>query len=47
MNQNAIYVCIFQYNKICSFLARNADVTKTQGVFQVIHKLFGSSIGNV
>ena len=37
MYQNAIYICIFWYTKICWFPMKNADVSTIQGVCHVIH----------
>ena len=47
MYQNATYICISWYNKICWFPVKNADVSRTQGVCHVIHIFFGSSLGKV
>ena len=42
MYQNAIYIYIN-----ADFRWKSADVSGTQGVCQVIHKFFGSSLGKV
>ena len=44
MFQSAIYICISWY---IDFLWKNADIGRTQGVCHVIHKFFGSSLGEV
>ena len=44
MYQNTIYICIFWYSKICWFPMKNADVSRTQGLYHVIHLFFGSSL---
>ena len=33
--------------KFTNFLSENADVSRTQGVFHMIHTFFGSSLGKV
>ena len=45
--QNAAYICISWYSKICRFPVKNADASRTQGVCHVIHIFFGSSLGKV
>ena len=47
MGQNAIYVCISWYCKICWFLMENDGVSRNQEVFYVIHIFFGFSLGNL
>ena len=39
-----MYICIFWYSKICLFLVKNANVSRTQGVCHVIHIAFGTSL---
>ena len=45
MHQNVIYICISWYRKICWFPVKNADVSRTQGVYHMIYLFFGSSLG--
>ena len=45
MYLNGISICISWYSKICWFLVKNADVSRTQGVYHVIHIVFESSLG--
>ena len=47
MYLNGIYICISWCSKICWFLVKNADASRTQGVCHVIHIVFGSSLGEV
>ena len=47
MYQNAIYTCISWYYKISQFSVKNADVSRSQGVFHMIYIFFGSSVGKV
>ena len=47
MYQNAIYICFSWYNQIYLFLWKNVDVSRTQGVFHMIHIFFGPSLGKV
>ena len=47
MYQNAIYICISWYNKICWFPLKNADVSRNQGLCHVIHISFWSSLGKI
>ena len=37
MCQNAIYICISWYSKIFWFPTKNADVSRTEGVYHLIH----------
>ena len=43
MYQDAIFICISWYGKICWFPVKNADVSRTQVVCYVIYVFFGSS----
>ena len=49
MYQNAVYAIIvfLDIAKFADFWWKNADVRRTEGVCQVIHKFFGSSLGKV
>ena len=47
MYRNAIYICISWYSKIFWFSVNNADVSRTQGVYYMIHIFFGSSLDKV
>ena len=40
MYQNAVYICITWYSKICWFPVKNADVSRTHGMCHVIHLFF-------
>ena len=33
--------------KFADFLSKNADVSRTQGAYHMIHTFFGSSLGKV
>ena len=35
--QNAFYICISWYGKVCWFQVKNAKISRTQGVCHVIH----------
>ena len=47
MYQNAIYICILDIAKFADFRWKNADVSRNQGVCQVIHIFFKFSLGKV
>ena len=48
MYQSVIYICIFCGKaKFSEFRWKNVDVSRTQGVCQVIHIFLGSSLGDV
>ena len=49
---NTIYIYIIQsvfldITKSADFRWKNADVSRSRDVYQVIHKFFGSSLGKV
>ena len=45
--QNAIYPVFLDIAKFPDFPWKKADVSRTQGVYHVIHIIFGSSFGKV
>ena len=47
MYQNAIYICISWYNKICWFPVKKCWYQQNSRVCHVIHIFFGSSLGKV
>ena len=47
MYQNAVYICILDLAKFADFRWRNGYGSRTQGVCNVIHIFFGSSVGKV
>ena len=47
MYRNAIYICSSWYSTIFRFPVKNADVSRTPGLFHVINIFFGSSLGKV
>ena len=47
MYQNAIVFVFPETAKFADFRRKNADVSRTQKVFHVIHIVFGSSLGKV
>ena len=47
MYQNTVYSVFLDIAKFADFCWKNADVSRIQGVRQVIHIFFGSTLGKV
>ena len=47
MSENVIYIYISWFSKIYWFPVKNADFSRTQGVYHVIYIFFGFSLGKV
>ena len=47
MYENPIYMCILDVAKFDDLQWKNADVSRTQRMYHLIYKFFGSLLGKV